>query len=83
MTEAERLADYREKMLDRKKQRDLEGVHKWPYMVEEPVTDEDWEHFNRYVDDHINGVENPAQWPPAYWDDYDDPEDDIEDGDDE
>lgn len=53
----------------RKKMRAKEGVHKWPYMIEEPVDDEDWEHFTQHIKDRLEGKDNPTPWPPAYWDD--------------
>lgn len=50
-----------------------EGLSKWPYMIEEPVDERDWKHFEQYIQDALDGTENPAPWPPAYWDE-DDPE---------
>jgi len=69
MSTEELARDHLEIFKHSKKMREKEGLHKWPYTVEEPVDDEDWQHFTQYIQDKIDGKDNPAPWPPAYWDD--------------
>lgn len=72
MSETERLKNHLETFKHRKNMREKEGLTKWPTLVEEPVDEEDWKHFEKYIQDHLDGKEEPVPWPPAYWDD--DPE---------
>lgn len=69
MTYEENLKEDYEFFKHRKEMRAKEGVIKWPFWVEEPVDDEDWKHYEQHVQDRLAGKENPAKWPPTYWDD--------------
>lgn len=72
MTREELLREDYEMFKHRKEMRAKEGEIKWPYMVEEPVDEEDWQQFEQYVQDRLDGKDNPTPWPPEGW--GDDPE---------
>ena len=69
LTREERVLEHFQNFKHRKEMREKEGRSKWSYMVEEPVTDKDWKCFEQYTQDIVNGVKDPAPWPPAHWDD--------------
>lgn len=62
---AERLKEFKH----RKEMRKKEGEIKWPYLIEEPVDEKDWQNFERHIQDILDSNENPTPWPPDYWDD--------------
>jgi len=68
-TEKQHIEEHLEIFQNRKDMRAKEGLEKWPFTVEEPVDDEDWQHFIQHIQDRLEGKANPAPWPPAYWDD--------------
>ena len=69
MSAEESLREHYQFFKHRKEMRTKEGSIKWPFMVEEPTNEEDWKHFERHIEDCLEGKENPAAWPPSYWDD--------------
>jgi hypothetical protein len=72
MSKTESLQNHLKTFQHRKEMRVKEGLRKWPILIEEPVDDEDWQHFTQHIQDRLDAKDNPAPWPPAYWDD--DPE---------
>ena len=68
MTRAERAQEHLKEFRHRKEMREKEGRTKWKFLVEEPVDETDWINFEQHIQDIMDGKENPAPWPPAYWD---------------
>lgn len=68
MSKKERAEERLSEFQHRRQMREKFGIAKWPIMVEEPVDERDWEHFKRHIQDILNDAENPAPWPPTYWD---------------
>ena len=64
MTREEKLHEHLRFFKHRKEMRAKEGLAKWPILIEEPVDEEDWQHFEQYIQDRLDGKENPAPWPP-------------------
>ena len=65
----ERAREHHKFFKHRKAMREKEGVVRWHYLIEEPVCEKDWEHFEKHIQDILDGKENPEPWPPAYWPD--------------
>lgn len=74
MSIVERTRYQLDEFLHRYDMRKKEGLIKWPYLVEEPHDEKDWDHYTLHMQDKMSGKENPRPWPPAYWDD--EPEED-------
>lgn len=69
MTREERARERLREAKHRREMREKQGEDKWPFLVEEPVDEEDWEYFEQHIQDILDGKDAPAPWPPAYWDD--------------
>lgn len=67
MTREELLREHYEIFKHRKEMRAKEGEIKWPFMVEEPVDEKDWQQFEQHIQDRLDGKENPTPWPPENW----------------
>ncbi len=69
MNHEERAHEHMRVFKHRKEMREKEGLAKWPYLIEEPVDAEDWQHFEQHIQDRLNGKAKPAPWPPEGWGD--------------